>query len=166
MFYKWSFLYTEKIFEAEINPKKCNVWVQKDPHFCEAFSKPYNLIKNYQILTFDNFIALKIKNAVRWFKCVKRNFVCSLLQPKGERRGEEDTSQHPTPRIWAHIRGRYWSAKKDDISLWPPAASGHTWSHLRQYRGLNSLWLVLWTGGIPYGCEKLCLTSYSVFVYL
>jgi hypothetical protein len=23
----------------------------------------------------------------------------------------------PTPRIWAHIRGRYWSAKIDDISL-------------------------------------------------
>ncbi len=22
-----------------------------------------------------------------------------------------------SPRIWAHIRGRYWSAKKDDISL-------------------------------------------------
>ncbi len=26
----------------------------------------------------------------------------------------------PSPRIWAHIRGRYWSAKIDDISLWPP----------------------------------------------
>ncbi len=26
----------------------------------------------------------------------------------------------PYPRIWAHIRGRYWSAKIDDISLWPP----------------------------------------------
>jgi hypothetical protein len=25
---------------------------------------------------------------------------------------------HP-PRIWAHKRGRYWSAKIDDISLWP-----------------------------------------------
>jgi hypothetical protein len=23
----------------------------------------------------------------------------------------------PLPRIWAHIRGRYWSAKIDDISL-------------------------------------------------
>jgi hypothetical protein len=23
----------------------------------------------------------------------------------------------PPPRIWAHIRGRYWSAKIDDISL-------------------------------------------------
>jgi hypothetical protein len=22
----------------------------------------------------------------------------------------------PSPRIWAHIRGRYWSAKLDDIS--------------------------------------------------
>ncbi len=24
---------------------------------------------------------------------------------------------HPPPRIWAHIQGRYWSAKIDDISL-------------------------------------------------
>jgi hypothetical protein len=23
----------------------------------------------------------------------------------------------PTPRIWTHIQGRYWSAKIDDISL-------------------------------------------------
>jgi hypothetical protein len=23
----------------------------------------------------------------------------------------------PLPRIWAHIRGRYWAAKMDDISL-------------------------------------------------
>jgi hypothetical protein len=27
----------------------------------------------------------------------------------------------PSPRSWAHIRGRYWSDKIDDISLWPPA---------------------------------------------
>ncbi len=27
------------------------------------------------------------------------------------------------PRIWVHIRGRYWSAKIDDISLWPPGCS-------------------------------------------
>ncbi len=26
----------------------------------------------------------------------------------------------PPPRIWAHIRGRYWSAKIDEITLWPP----------------------------------------------
>jgi hypothetical protein len=23
----------------------------------------------------------------------------------------------PTPRVWAHLRGRYWSAKIDDVSL-------------------------------------------------
>ncbi len=28
---------------------------------------------------------------------------------------------HPSPIIWAHIRGRYWSAKIDDMSLWSPA---------------------------------------------
>ncbi len=29
-------------------------------------------------------------------------------------------TRHPHPRIWAHIRGRYWSAKIDGISWWPP----------------------------------------------
>ncbi len=28
----------------------------------------------------------------------------------------------PHPRVWAHIRGRYWSAKIDN-SLWPPGGS-------------------------------------------
>ncbi len=32
-----------------------------------------------------------------------------------------DPATHPSPRIWAHIRGRSWSAKIDDIFLWPPA---------------------------------------------
>ncbi len=37
-----------------------------------------------------------------------------------------ETSQSPPSHaFWAHIRGRYWSAKIDDISLWP---SGHTLS--------------------------------------
>jgi hypothetical protein len=29
----------------------------------------------------------------------------------------------PPPRIWAHIRGRHWSAKTDEISLKPPEFS-------------------------------------------
>ncbi len=29
----------------------------------------------------------------------------------------------PPPCIWAHIRGRYWSAKIDNISLWPPGVT-------------------------------------------
>ncbi len=33
-----------------------------------------------------------------------------------------DPVNPPPPRIWAHIRGRYWSAKIDDISFWPPWA--------------------------------------------
>jgi hypothetical protein len=28
-------------------------------------------------------------------------------------------TQHPPPRIWAHIRGRYWSAEIDNIFLCP-----------------------------------------------
>jgi len=27
--------------------------------------------------------------------------------------------RNPPPRLWAHVRGRYWSPKIDDISLWP-----------------------------------------------
>ncbi len=30
--------------------------------------------------------------------------------------------KHP-PSIWAQIRGRYWSANIDDISLWPPVCT-------------------------------------------
>jgi hypothetical protein len=29
-----------------------------------------------------------------------------------------------SPHIWAHIRGRYWSAKIDDMSLGPPVWMG------------------------------------------
>ncbi len=32
-------------------------------------------------------------------------------------------AENPRPpplRLWAHLRRRYWSAKTDDISLWPP----------------------------------------------
>ncbi len=32
----------------------------------------------------------------------------------------------PPPRIWALIRGRYWSAKIDDISLFPPGSTQHS----------------------------------------
>ncbi len=35
------------------------------------------------------------------------------------------TPYPPTPSIWALIRGRYWSAKLDDISLWPPVYTVH-----------------------------------------
>jgi hypothetical protein len=37
----------------------------------------------------------------------------------------------PSPRIWAHIRGRYWSAKIDDISLWPSWLNCSIYEHLR-----------------------------------
>ncbi len=39
-------------------------------------------------------------------------------KPQLKRRLSQRT---PPPRIWAHIRGRYWSAKIEDISLRPPA---------------------------------------------
>ncbi len=34
----------------------------------------------------------------------------------------------PPPSIWAHIRGRYWSANIDDISLWLPEAI--SWNYI------------------------------------
>jgi hypothetical protein len=36
-----------------------------------------------------------------------------------------ETPHPPPPRIWAHIRGRYWSAKIDDISLLSPELHSH-----------------------------------------
>jgi hypothetical protein len=38
----------------------------------------------------------------------------------------------PPPPIWAHMRGRYWSAKIDDISLWHPA-------HCSTLRAIDSM---------------------------
>ncbi len=40
----------------------------------------------------------------------------------------------PPPRFWAHIRGRYWSANIDDISLWPPdiATNNHCLNTVRR----------------------------------
>ncbi len=32
---------------------------------------------------------------------------------------ETPQPRNPPPHSWAHIRGRYWPAKIDDISLWP-----------------------------------------------
>jgi len=44
------------------------------------------------------------------------------------------------PRIWAHIRGRYWLAKIDDISLWPPACN-----HRTKVKGkIHSSFAVIW----------------------
>ncbi len=38
-----------------------------------------------------------------------------------------DPATPPTsPRIWAQIQGRFWSAKIDDISLWPPGGDMRT----------------------------------------
>ncbi len=31
----------------------------------------------------------------------------------------------PSPHIWAHIRGRYWSAKKDDVFCDPLTTALH-----------------------------------------
>jgi hypothetical protein len=42
------------------------------------------------------------------------------------------------PRIWARIRGRYWSAKIGDISLWPPGCN-FFYNNLRILRNLPIL---------------------------
>ncbi len=39
--------------------------------------------------------------------------------------GWDPATPPPPPPIWSHIRGRYWSAKIDDISLWPPGIRSH-----------------------------------------
>jgi hypothetical protein len=50
---------------------------------------------------------LDLQSLFRWAPL--HSFIHWLLQPT------------PSPRIWAQIRGCYWSAMIDDISLWPPA---------------------------------------------
>ncbi len=53
------------------------------------------------------------------------------------------TPQLPPPpphRICAHIRGRHWSAKIDDVSLWPPDCSkfkAEFWSMGRSVDGMK-----------------------------
>ncbi len=41
----------------------------------------------------------------------------------------------PPPRIWAHIRECYWSAKIDNISLCPPATTAHMRIFIPNERG-------------------------------
>jgi hypothetical protein len=45
---------------------------------------------------------------------------------------------HPPPRIWAHIRGRNWSAKIDDISLEPPARNTGRYNELKFQTSVES----------------------------
>ncbi len=53
-------------------------------------------------------------------------------------------SPSPSPRIWAHKRGRYWSAKLDDISLQPPASTVGLKRHLYWFLNFQeSLWLTV-----------------------
>ncbi len=61
-----------------------------------ASSDPCHLPKVKWDLNLQNLFGLHVHCCTQW-----------LVRP-------------PTP-IWAHIRGRYWSAKIDDISLWPPS---------------------------------------------
>jgi hypothetical protein len=44
--------------------------------------------------------------------------------------------QNPPPCIWAHIRGRYWSAKIDDVSLGPLTVSCIEHQKLSRYSEL------------------------------
>ncbi len=50
-----------------------------------------------------------------------------------------------SPPIWARIRGRYWSAKIDDISLWPLIFAP------KFMQSVFILWIsVLGAGGLPF----------------
>ncbi len=47
---------------------------------------------------------------------------------------------------WAHVRGRYWSAKIDDISLWPPGTVHKNQDHFVQDLpscNTNAIWQAL-----------------------
>ncbi len=72
----------------------------------------------------------------------------------------------PSSRIWVHIQGHYWSAKIDDVSLWPPLISPHrpgTWAGSRAGSPVSSgiLYLLPQTGF----SEKLRMES-VIFIIL
>ncbi len=81
------------------------------------------------------------------------------MYPPALRNGWHPANPPPPPtRIWAHIRGCYWSAKIDDISLWPPAFC--TWEGVQGGFAPLSTLSVTYTRtckqGRPYVCP-LCL---------
>jgi hypothetical protein len=60
-----------------------------------------------------------------------------------------DPATSPLPRIRAHIRGRYWSATIDDISLWPPPWPKATEGRGESEGGNIAGWEDSVTGWIP-----------------
>ncbi len=56
------------------------------------------------------------------FFCLPRQVEYGIWAPCAQLYSLAETPKThlPSPGIWAYIRGRYWSAKRDDISLWPP----------------------------------------------
>ncbi len=55
------------------------------------------------------------------------------------------------PRIWAHVRGRYWSAKIDDISFSPP-------SRYRRQQFRDNVHL---SGELIYMCDQIYLLHWQ-----
>ncbi len=66
----------------------------------------------------------------------------------------------PTPRILAHIRGRYWSAKIDNISLWSPQLEPISKIEILKCRvpvsnTLRNIFVLPFTGQLFYGDHLL-----------
>ncbi len=95
----------------------------------------------------------------------------------------------PPPHIWAYIRGRYWSAKRDDISLWPPATNAkmtfqrkglaklkstvqHCWRKSRMTRNgfkirkIYKKYILSWGSVLNCSCTVLYYTKISVSYFL
>ncbi len=70
---------------------------------------------------------------------ISPNFICA---PCAQLYSLADNPQPPPPRIWAHIRGRYWSTKVDDISLWPPWRRPIMTTWLIMITCLKQIWLI------------------------
>ncbi len=71
------------------------------------------------IRIFNNAI-LPFSPTVQIWSSISKVYLCSMHVHISVTLGETPQAATTHPRIWAHIPGRYWSAKKDDISLWPP----------------------------------------------
>ncbi len=77
-----------------------------------------------------------------------------------------DTATPPPPRSWAHMRGRYWSAKMDDTSLWPPGITALQYRlHISKTLTLrinitNTRCLLRTLLGVAYVLLKTCCICY------
>ncbi len=103
--------------------RKCQPWVNVSVKHNVAKSVNRSILKKSWHIGFSVFI---IHSSMALPYCHRLNMESDLQSLLGSSvysgsHWAKPRNSSPPPRIWAHIGGRYWSAKIDNISLWPPA---------------------------------------------